>query len=240
MKIIKRKGVKKALPCEHDGHRKRLRARFIKSGLDDFEPHNILELLLFYSVPRKDTNPLAHRLIARFGSLSGVFDARPEELMKVDGVTENTAALISMIPQMARKYLEDKAEAVNLIAGYDDIGTYLMPKFVGRTVETIMLASIDNKNKIISCSIVAEGENDHATLSKRKVMEEAMRSGATRVILAHNHPRGFAMPSKEDIHLTREIYALLRSVGIELVDHVIFAEDDFVSIAASGIDFRKK
>jgi len=228
------------LPCEHDGHRKRLKARFMKTGLDDFEPHNILELLLFYSVPRKDTNPLAHRLVNRFGSLSGVFDAGPEELMKVDGITENTAVLISMIPQLARKYLEDKSDAVNAISGFDDIGTYLMPKFVGRTVETIMLAALDNKNKIISCSIIAEGENDRASLSKRKVMEEAIRVGATRVVLAHNHPRGFAMPSKEDIHLTEEVYALLRTVEIELVDHIIFAEDDFVSLAASGIDFRRK
>ena len=227
------------MPCEHDGHRKRLKARFIKSGLDDFEPHNILELLLFYGVPRKDTNPLAHRLISRFGSLSGVFDAKPEELMKVDGITENTAVLISMVPQMARKYLEDKAEALNTIGGFKDIGLYLMPKFVGRTVETIMLASLDNKNKIISCNIISEGEGDHANLSRRKVMEEAMRVGATRVILAHNHPRGFAVPSSEDIYLTKEIYNLLRSVGIELVDHMIFADDDFVSVAASGIDFRK-
>ena len=228
------------MPCEHDGHRKRLKALFVKSGLDDFEPHNVLELLLFYSIPRKDTNPIAHKLISRFGSLSGVFDAKPEELMKVDGITENTAVLISMVPQMARKYLEDKADALNAIGGFKDIGMYLMPKFVGRTVETIMLASLDNKNKIISCNIISEGESDHATLSKRKVMEEAMRVGATRVILAHNHPRGFAMPSSEDIYLTKEIYALLSSVGIELVDHVIFAEDDFVSLAASGIDFRKR
>ena len=228
------------MPSEHDGHRKRLKARFVKSGLDDFEPHNVLELLLFYGIPRKDTNPTAHKLINRFGSLSAVFDARPEELMKVDGITENTAVLISMIPQLARKYLEDKSDAVNAISGFDDIGTYLMPKFVGRTVETIMLAALDNKNKIISCSIIAEGENDHASLSKRKVMEEAIRVGATRVVLAHNHPRGFAMPSKEDIHLTEEVYALLRTVEIELVDHIIFAEDDFVSLAASGIDFRRK
>ncbi len=227
------------MPCEHDGHRKRLKARFIKSGLDDFEPHNVLELLLFYSVPRKDTNPLAHRLINRFGSLSGVFDAKPEELMKVDGVTENTAVLISMIPQAARKYLEDKAEASNVIGSFFDIGTYLMPKFVGRTVETIMLASLDNKNKIISCSIVAEGDSDRAKISKRKIMEEAIRVNATRVVLAHNHPRGFAVPSAEDIYLTEEIFSLLKSVGIELVDHLVFAEDDFVSFAASGIDFRK-
>lgn len=228
------------MTSEHDGHRKRLKQRFIKSGLDDFEPHNVLELVLFYSVPRKDTNPLAHRLINRFGSLSGVFDAKPEELMKVDGVTENTAALLSMIPQVARKYLEDKADAANVIGGFSDIGEYLMPKFVGRTVETIILAALDNKNKIISCRIVAEGENDHANISKRKVMEEAMRSGATRVIIAHNHPRGFAIPSNEDIYFTEEIYSLLKSVGIELVDHMVFAEDDYISFAASGIDFRKK
>lgn len=228
------------MPCEHDGHRKRLKARFIKSGLDDFEPHNVLELVLFYGVPRKDTNPIAHRLINRFGSLSAVLDAKPEELMKVDGITENTAVLISMLPAIARKYLEDKVEVVNSVEGFSDVGAYLMPKFVGRTVETVMLASLDNKNRIISCTIVAEGENDKANVSKRKVMEEAMRVGATRVILAHNHPRGFAMPSNEDIFLTEEIYSLLKSVGIDLVDHLIFAEDDFVSLAASGIDFRKK
>ena len=228
------------MPCEHDGHRKRLKARFIKSGLDDFEPHNVLELVLFYGVPRKDTNPIAHRLINRFGSLSAVLDAKPEELMKVDGITENTAVLISILPAIARKYLEDKVEVVNSVEGFSDVGAYLMPKFVGRTVETVMLASLDNKNRIISCTIVAEGENDKANVSKRKVMEEAMRVGATRVILAHNHPRGFAMPSNEDIFLTEEIYSLLKSVGIDLVDHLIFAEDDFVSLAASGIDFRKK
>ena len=228
------------MPCDHDGHRKRLKARFIKSGLDDFEPHNVLELVLFYGVPRKDTNPIAHRLINRFGSLSAVLDAKPEELMKVDGITENTAVLISMLPAIARKYLEDKVEVVNSVEGFSDVGAYLMPKFVGRTVETVMLASLDNKNRIISCTIVAEGENDKANVSKRKVMEEAMRVGATRVILAHNHPRGFAMPSNEDIFLTEEIYSLLKSVGIDLVDHLIFAEDDFVSLAASGIDFRKK
>lgn len=227
------------MPCEHDGHRKRLKARFVKTGLDDFEPHNILELLLFYSVPRKDTNPLAHRLVNRFGSLSGVFEAKPEELMKVDGVTENTAVLISMIPQIARKYLEDKAEVKNVIGGFSDIGKYLLPKFIGRKVETIMLASLDNKNKIISCSIIAEGDSDRASISKRKIMEEAIRVNATRVVLAHNHPRGFAIPSSEDIFLTEEIYSLLKSVGIELVDHIIFAENDFVSLAASGIDFRK-
>ena len=165
--------------CEHDGHRKRLKARFIKSGLDDFEPHNVLELVLFYSVPRKDTNPIAHRLINRFGSLSAVLDAKPEELMKVDGITENTAVLISMLPAIARKYLEDKVEVVNSVEGFSDVGAYLMPKFVGRTVETVMLASLDNKNRIISCTIVAEGEND-------KAIPDLSRAGEAGLHRAYN------------------------------------------------------
>lgn len=210
----------------------------MKSGLDDFAPHNVLEFLLFYSIPRGDTNPIAHRLIDAFGSLSGVFDATPEELMKVSGVGESTAILISMIPQMARKYLEDKADAVNVVGGCGDIGAYLLPKFVGRTNEALMMVSIDNKNKVISCSVVAEGTVDSAKVSRCKVMEEAMKVKATRVILAHNHPRGVAVPSAEDVAMTREIGRLFAQVGIELVDHIIIADDDYVSMAASGFAIK--
>ena len=215
-----------------------MKERFMKSGLDDFAPHNVLEFLLFYSIPRGDTNPIAHRLIDAFGSLSGVFDATPEELMKVSGVGESTAILISMIPQMARKYLEDKADAVNVVGGCGDIGAYLLPKFVGRTNEALMMVSIDNKNKVISCSVVAEGTVDSAKVSRRKVMEEAMKVKATRVILAHNHPRGVAVPSAEDVAMTREIGRLFAQVGIELVDHIIIADDDYVSMAASGFAIK--
>lgn len=222
----------------HEGHRKRMKERFMKSGLDDFAPHNVLEFLLFYSIPRGDTNPIAHRLIDAFGSLSGVFDATPEELMKVSGVGDSTAILISMIPQMARKYLEDKADAVNVVGGCGDIGAYLLPKFVGRTNEALMMVSIDNKNKVISCSVVAEGTVDSAKVSRRKVMEEAMKVKATRVILAHNHPRGVAVPSAEDVAMTREIGRLFAQVGIELVDHIIIADDDYVSMAASGFAIK--
>ena len=222
----------------HEGHRKRMKERFMKSGLDDFAPHNVLEFLLFYSIPRGDTNPIAHRLIEAFGSLSGVFDATPEELMKVSGVGESTAILISMIPQMARKYLEDKADAVNVVGGCGDIGAYLLPKFVGRTNEALMMVSIDNKNKVISCSVVAEGTVDSAKVSRRKVMEEAMKVKATRVVLAHNHPRGVAVPSAEDVAMTREIGRLFAQVGIELVDHIIIADDDYVSMAASGFAIK--
>lgn len=228
------------MPCEHDGHRVRLKRRFLKAGLDDFESHNVLELLLFYSIPRKDTNPIAHRLIDYFGSLSAVFDAKPEELMQVEGITENTAVLLSMIPQVSRKYLEEKADAMNAVGGILDIGTYVLPKFVGRNIETVMLLGLDNKNRVISCGIIAEGESTSARISKRRLMEEAIRSKATRAVLAHNHPMGFAIPSVEDVHMTGEAYSLLKPIGIELIDHIIIAGDDFVSMAASGIYFDKK
>lgn len=222
----------------HEGHRKRMKEQFLKNGFDAFAQHNILEFLLFYSIPRGDTNPLAHKLIDTFGSLSSVFDAAPEELMKVSGIGESSAILITMIPQIARRYLEDKAEAVNVMGSCSDIGAYLVPKFVGRKDEALMLVSVDNKNKVLTCSIVAEGTVDSAKISSRKVMEEAMKVNATRVILAHNHPRGTAIPSAEDILITRSIGNLFEKVGIELVDHIIVAEDDYVSMMASGIKIK--
>lgn len=225
------------MSCEHEGHRERMKSLFLKAGLENLEPHVILELLLFYSVPRRDTNDLAYKLIDRFGSISAVFDAKPEELMKVEGITQNSAVLLSMIPQLARKYLEDKVDTENILASTDDLGKYLLPKFIGRTVETVILVGMDNKNRVISCNIIAQGENDYAGISKRAVMESAIRLGATKVVIAHNHPRGFAVPSSEDLIMTKEIYKLLKSVEIELLDHLIFAEDDYVSLAASGIDF---
>ena len=172
------------------------------------------------------------------GRLSGVFDAAPEELAKVDGVGENSAILISMIPQIARKYLEDKADTANIVGGCSDIGAFLLPKFVGRTNEALMMVSIDIKNKIISCSVVAEGTVDSAKVSRRKIMEEAMKVKATRVILAHNHPCGVAVPSSEDVVITKEIGRLFAQVGIELVDHIIVANDDYVSMAASGFAIK--
>lgn len=219
---------------EHEGHRGRLRKRFRESGLDDFEPHNVLELLLFYAMPRGDTNPLAHRLMDEFGSLSGVLDASPEELMKVKGVGENVATFLSMIPQVARKYMEDKVEVKNVIEGVTDAGAYIVSRFLGREEENVLLVAIDNRNTIMGSRFISQGDVTSASLSKRKVVEEALHMGATRVILAHNHPKGFAAISMEDAKATISCGDALRAIGIELLDHFIVANDDFVSMAASG------
>lgn len=223
---------------EHEGHRKRLKARFAKDGLDGFEPHNVLELLLFYVIPRGDTNPLAHRLINKFGSFSAVLEASPEELMKVEGVGEQTALFLTMLPQLARKYIADKNEEVHKISGYRDLGAYVVPKFIGRSKEAIMLIALDSKNRIISSNIIAEGDIDRVPVSRRQIMEEAIRTKAARVVLAHNHPKGLTVPSNEDIVLTQDVCKLLGEVGIELIDHIIVSNDDYISMAASGMNFK--
>ena len=225
---------------DHEGHRQRLKERFLECGIDDFEPHNVLELLLFYAVPRKDTNLLAHDLINKFGSLSAVLDANPKDLMKVDGVGENTAAFLTMIPQVARKYFEDKTKEAVVIKSRYDLGKYLIPKYIGRTKEALMLVAMDNKNKILSCRIVSEGDVSSAQISKRKIMEEAIRLNAAKIALAHNHPSGILIASPDDIDMTNSIREMLSHVGITFYDHIIVANNDFVSMVASGVIVLKE
>lgn len=225
---------------DHDGHRQRLKTRFLECGIDDFEPHNVLELLLFYAVPRKDTNVLAHNLIKEFGSLSAVLDADPKDLMKVEGVGENTATFLSMMPQIARKYLEDKERECVVVKTVSDLGKYLIPKFIGRKNEALMLISMDCRNKILSCSIVSEGDVTGAKVSKRKIMEEAIRVNAAQVALAHNHPSGTLMASPDDIVMTRDIKNMLSHVGIGFYDHIIVSNNDYISMWASGVSGIKE
>jgi len=217
----------------HDGHRKRLKNRFIKEGLDGFEAHNVLELLLFYSCPRIDTNPLAHELIKYFGSLKAVFDAPIEELMRVPGIGENAATLIKMIPAISRRYMEDK--------GYEEYlnttqkaGDFILPHFIGRTGEMAYMVCLDSKCKILSSAILSQGGINATQINVRKVVEAAIRSNATGVIVAHNHPGGVALPSKEDLKTTQKIQKSLESINVILVDHIIVADNDFVSLADSG------
>lgn len=223
----------------HAGHRKRLRERFMQSGLEHFQKHNILELLLFYTIPRQDTNELAHRLIEEFGSLSGVFDAPVEELMKVDGIGENSAVLLKLIPAVGRVYLDDKNTVGTLIHNSAESSRFLLPKFVGETTELVYLLCIDNKSKVLGCPLICRGDVVSVNFTPRRVVEAALKLGATSVILAHNHPRGLALPSNDDINTTNQLYDTLRRVNICLIDHIIVAGEDSVSLADSGLFYQK-
>ena len=219
---------------EHQGHRQRLRRRFLRHGLENFDDHTALELLLFYALPRMDTNRLAHQLLEAFGTLDGVLDAAPEELMRVEGIGENAAALIRLIPAMAARYMESKSRVGSILATPEAAGAYVMPYFMGSREERILMVCMDAKMKALDCRVLATGDVTTANVSVRKVVEFAVKRNAPTVLMAHNHVGGLALPSKEDVESTLRLRELLRGVGITLVDHIVVADNDFVSMRDSG------
>ena len=212
-----------------------MKARYKDHGLDNFNDVNVLELLLFYAIPRKDTNEIAHALLDHFGSLDRVFEASIPELEAVPGVGESSALLISLIPQIMRRYLTVKKSCVSTISGSADAGRYLVPRLMFEKDEKLLLLCLDAKKSVISCINLGSGVVNAVDVNVRKVVENAVRHRANTVILAHNHPGGVALPSREDERLTIEISAALKLVGIPLVDHIIVAGDDYVSFADSGM-----
>lgn len=221
----------------HDGHRKRMRQRFMEEGLDQFTDVQVLEILLFYCIARQDTNPIAHALLDHFGSLSQVLEAPVEELCKVDGIGENTAVFLRLITQVGRYYLTDRASKAKVLPTLESCAKYLQTFFFGRNVETVYLLCLDAKCKMLCCKKISEGDVNSTSLSVRKVVETALNTNASSVVLAHNHPGGLAIPSNEDIQTTKRIAAALQAVDVNFVDHILVTDDDYVSLVQSGYSF---
>ena len=218
----------------HKEHRQRVKKRFLGEGMDHFDEIHALELLLFYALPQGDVNPLAHSLLHHFGSLHQVLEAPPEQLMQVSGVGEHTAILLGLVKGISQKYLiEQKKKAVRLNS-LDDCGKYLMDHFVGKRDEAVMLLCLDAKRTVLCCRTISEGSVNTAEVSIRKIVEAALSVNATTVVLAHNHPSGLALPSMEDIVTTRRVSMALDAVGIELEDHIVVADRDYVSLRDSN------
>ena len=218
----------------HEGHRKRLKMRFLKEGLDSFEPHQVLELLLFYSIPRKDTNELAHKLLERYGSLSGVFDADIKDIVKVPGIGENTAFLLNLIPHLARRYHNDKWGPKPELNSSTKAGNYAISLFAGRNYEAFFIICLDSQNRVNYSELVHEGTINEAPVYPRLLVEAAIRHKANSVILAHNHPGGTLTPSRADIEATKTICTALESISIKVIDHIIVCGDKYYSFAENG------
>jgi DNA repair protein RadC len=196
-----------------------------------------LELLLFYGIPRQDTNEIAHRLLDAFKTFAGVLDAPVERLMEVEGIGENAAVLIKFLQAMSRYYDLSKIRQEKILPTIDDCGRYLVPFFKNRKNETVFLLALDAKLKVLSCQEVGEGSVNYASVPVRRVVEMALEMGATSVVLAHNHPSGIAVPSGDDIQTTRRLATALSAVEIVLVDHIVVADDDYTSMVLSGCRF---
>ena len=218
----------------HDGHRKRLKEQFLNHG-DGFHDHQLLELLLCYAIPQGDVNGLAHRLLDLFGSLAGVLDARPEALEQVPGVGEHTAVLLKLIPVLSGRYQADRAGMGTILDSTQAAGQYLRPYFSqGARYEMAYLVCLDGKYKVLGCHKLDEGTVNAAEITPRKMVEIVLAHNATAAILAHNHLSGLALPSNADLMSTQQLRAILRSVDVELLDHLIFTDDDMVSLKDSG------
>lgn len=219
----------------HKGHRERKKQQFREHGLDAFADHEVLELLLYYAIPRQDTNPIAHRLIEHFGSLDAVLSAPPEELAKVEGVGEHAATLLALLlPTIRRAYMTARKGGVAL-GSTERLGQYFCELFFGARGEAFYEVCLDAKGKLLRCCKIADGSVDMVNVNVRCIVENALRCHASAVALSHNHPSGIALPSADDNATTLMVYDALRTVGIELVDHIIVADDDFVSLYENGL-----
>lgn len=219
----------------HKDHRNRVKKRFLEEGLDSFDQVHALELLLYFGIPQGDTNPLAHDLIERFGSIAQVLETPPEELQKVSGVGPHVATLLSLITEISRYYMVNRTTGFRVLNTTEACGRYLLSYFVGRRDETVFLLCLDAKCKVIGCREVGQGSVNSAGVSIRKVVEVALSMNATSVVLAHNHPSGLAVPSAEDVYTTKRLALALDGVDVILADHIVVADDDFTSMVQSGL-----
>ena len=217
----------------HDGHRERMRNKYFRMGLDAFEPHEALEMLLFFSRRQGNTNPLAHELIDHFGSVSAVLSAPPEELMKVKGVGENTAMLISMILPMYRMCMIDKNPRPQAFTNVSDCGKYLQAYFNDKTEEEFVMMIFDNGMHLTSFEIISHGVINSAPVTQRKILEAVVKSNAASALISHNHPGGNSLPSRPDAHTIIAIRNLLKGFSVELLDHIVVGADDYVSMISS-------
>ena len=219
---------------EHSGHRERVKQRYAQQGMKTFSEETILEMLLYYVIPRKDTLPVARALLDRFGRLVDVVDTPVEELVKVEGVGASVAQYLHMMTDLCRYCYTQRHWEDMVLNSPEQYGEYLLPKYYGRQEETVFLLCLNGRGNPVGCRIISTGDLHSATIPIRRIVEYALSVGTAAVVLAHNHPCGVALPSEQDILATQRVADALNLMEIELGDHLIVAGEDFVSMAASG------
>lgn len=220
----------------HEGHRKRVKERFDnEGGFDNFAPHEILEILLYSTIPRGDTNAIGHALIREFGNLAHVFEAAPEELMKVKGVGERSAFLLSLIPHLCAAYNQSKWTRNITLGSADLAGRYAINLFIGRHAEEFRIICLDSNRRVFYQGVVARGTINEVPAYPRVIVEEVLKRKAQYVIFAHNHPNGSSFPSEGDKIATAQIAAALEAIDVRMLDHIIVAGAQYYSMAEGGL-----
>jgi len=217
------------------GHRARLRARLLDGGAEALADYEVLEYLLFGALARGDTKPAAKALLARFGTLAGVFNADPALLMQVKGVSEASAAMIRIAALSARRMARSEVQSQPVLGSWQSLIDYLSIDMAHLTVERVRVLYLDTKNRLILDQHVGDGTVDEASIHPREVINMAVNRGATALILVHNHPSGNPEPSRADIQITQRIAEAGRLMGVTVHDHVIVGREGHVSLRAKGL-----
>lgn len=219
----------------HAGHRERLRQRFIRAGLEGFAPHETLELLLTYAIPRRDVNPVAHRLMQHFGSLHAVLQAAPADLMAVEGIGESAAVFLSLLLPVFRAYRQSQEGEAAALSGTGKVRSYCEALLLGQRLEQFYVIALDPSLRVLASVHIAQGDEGETAVYPRQVLAALLRCGAAGAVVAHNHPQAEATPSQADRDMTRALGSLLAGVGIALHDHVIVGKGGTFSFRENGL-----
>jgi DNA repair protein RadC len=224
------------MPSEtHEGHRKRLREKFVKSGLSGFQDYEIVELLLSLGTPRKDCKPAAKEAITRFKTLRGVLEAPVEELQQIEGVGDHSAFGIKLVQEVAREFLRAKMLDKPFYRSSQEVFDYLYHAMRGLKKEVFKVLYLNSQNQIIDTVDLSAGTVNSSAVSPREVIEGALRNNAAALIFVHNHPSGAVDPSVNDKSLTRELVYAGRIMRLKVLDHIIIGDNRYYSFAGDGL-----
>lgn len=217
----------------HEGHRERLKERYRTNGLDGFSDHEILELLLGYCLAQKDTNPIGHALVDRFGNLQGVFEASEANLQELEDIGPHSSFLLKLIPDICRRYFTQLQDgSLKLIERADPV-EFFIPRFIGLKTECLYAAFLDENRNLIECTLQYQGSINAVEIHSGKIVKQALRCGGKYVVIAHNHFTD-SIPSKQDIDASKHLYYELLKYSIHLLDHVIVCGKEGTSMLQSG------
>lgn len=219
----------------HSGHRDRLRERFLKSGADGFQDYELLEMILFAAIPRRDVKPLAKQLLKEFGGLSGVLCASIADLQKVKGLSENSAVLLKMVQAITIRMLRNDIEKKPILSSWQKLIDYCYVAMAHEKREHFRVLFLNRKNQLMADEVQQIGTVDHTPVYPREIVKRALELGATAMILVHNHPSGDPSPSDTDISMTEEIIRAAASLDILVHDHLIISQNGHVSFKSLGL-----
>ncbi len=230
--------------ARHGGHRERMRERILRAGADSLADHELLEMLLYYVQPRRDTNETAHELIEECGSLAAVLEAPTEQLCRVPYIKDSAALYLQLLAELSRRYAVQKFSTEKpsphiIYDSLEKLAAVLYPRFLGQATERMVALLFDARMRMLDCFTVSEGTLNSVAVTVRAVTQRAYQRNAVSVVLAHNHPGGVASASREDIQLTRDMETALELLGVPLVEHLIFTEHAYFPIIANCFEPRE-